>query len=334
MKKNIFIYLVVLLLSTLLLTGCTKKDAQEDPVVTEQEEEVEQEDEEIETEEEEDSQESVSLEGFTKLKQILGEASDFEYKVENITGESKDAYYELKFTLSSIQEGAVTPLFTVEPILSKGVYRVSLTNIFHDTNVITHSKGISMNKGAITGLTRIVTDSDTTRAYDIGILGSNTFKLEMSDSSSGSWTFSVKVSYDTKYSPPTIDYGSTEFSSSDQEIVGMSASDGAKITDYSYLYSSGVVKFSIEVASGASNPIPSVTAGYDSEGVLVVTFPSLSQDKVSTWDSTISLPAGVSVAISRSGESSVYRFSGISNKKPFKLSATQSPNLVLIEIDV
>ena len=94
------------------------------------------------------------------------------------------------------------------------------------------------------------------------------------------------------------------------------------------------MKFSLEVASGASNPIPSLTAQYNDEGVLFVNFPSLEQDKVSQWGSVINLPAGVKVEISRTGQESVYMFSGINNRKPFRISASQSPNLVIIEIDL
>jgi len=332
MKKNIFIYLLVIVLSSLLLTGCTKKEVEEEEdsesTVTEQEEEIEE-----ETEEKDDDLGYISdTSGYTKSKQVLGQASTFEYTIANIETSKGNGYHEFEFTMTSAQEGATVPLFTVEPIPSKGVFRVSLVNIFKDTTTITHSKGVTINEGAITGLTRIVTDSNTTRAYDIGVLGSNTFKLEMSDSSDGNWVFSVKVAYDTKYSAPKIDFGSTEFSSEAQSIEGVTSKEGSKITDYSFLMSGGVIKFSIEVASGASNPIPSVSAEYDDAGLLVVTFPSLSQDKVSTWGSTIALPAGVTVTVSRVGESSVYSFSGISNKKPFKLSAAQSPNLVLVEI--
>lgn len=335
MKKNIFIYLLVILLSTLLLTGCTKKVEEENETDTTVKEETE---EESETEEEEKPEEDLGYlsdpSEFTNKKQTLGVASTFEYTVESITATAGDGYHDFKFSMSSTADGATVPLFTLEPLLTKGVVRVTLVNIFKDTSTVTHTKGIEINKGAITDLTRIVTSAENTRIYDIGILGSNTFKLEMIDSGAGSWEFSVKVAYDTKYSAPTVDYGSTEFSSDVQSIEGMTATQSAKVTNYSYLLSGGVVKLSFEVSSGASNPIPSVNGEYDDAGILVVTFPSLTQDKVSGWGSTISLPAGITVSVSRSGETSTYRFSGISNKKPFKLSASQSPNLVIIEIDI
>ena len=341
MKKRLYVYILVLILSSVLLSGCTKKESEEtdtktDTSVTEQEEtEEEKPAEEKPVEEKEESpQDSSSLEGFGKEKVVLGQASDFEYTLDSIETKEGEGYYEFTFKISSSQEGAVTPLFTVTPLPSKGVFRVSLTNIFDDNSTITHSKGVTINKGAITALTRIVTDSDTTRGYDIGVQGNNQFKVDVTEEGSSTWVFSVKVSYDTNYTAPVIDFGSTEFSSEPQKIEGVTSQQGAKITDYSYIYSGGILKFSLEVASGASNPIPTLVAQYNDEGVLVVTFPSLEQDKVSQWGSVINLPAGVKVEISRTGQESVYMFSGINNRKPFRISASQSPNLVNIEIDL
>ena len=341
MKKRLYVYILVLILSSVLLSGCTKKESEEtdtktDTSVTEQEEtEEEKPAEEKPVEEKEESpQDSSSLEGFGKEKVVLGQASEFEYTLDSIEAKEGEGYYEFTFKISSSQEGAVTPLFTVTPLPSKGVFRVSLTNIFDDNSTITHSKGVTINKGAITALTRIVTDSDTTRGYDIGVQGNNQFKVDVTEEGSSTWVFSVKVSYDTNYTAPVIDFGSTEFSSELQKIEGVTSQQGAKITDYSYIYSGGILKFSLEVASGASNPIPSLTAQYNDEGVLVVNFSSLEQDKVSQWGSVINLPAGVKVEISRTGQESVYMFSGINNRKPFRISASQSPNLVNIEIDL
>ena len=341
MKKRLYVYILVLILSSVLLSGCTKKESEEtdtqtDTSVTEQEEiEEEKPEEEKPVEEKEESpQDSGNLEGFGKEKVVLGQASEFEYTLDSIEAKEGEGYYEFTFKISSSQEGAVAPLFTVTPLLSKGVFRVSLTNIFDDNSTITHSKGVAINKGAITALTRIVTDSDTTRGYDIGVQGNNQFKVDMQQEGDSVWIFSVKVSYDTNYSAPVIDFGSTEFSSEPQKIEGVTSQQGAKIVDYSYIYSSGILKFSLEVASGASNPIPSLTAQYNDEGVLVVTFPSLEQDKVSQWGSVINLPSGVNVEISRTGQESVYMFNGISDKKPFRIGASQSPNLVNIEIDL
>ena len=343
MKRHLYVYILVLILSSVLLSGCTKKesekvDTQTDTSVTQQEEKEEEkpvEEKPVEEKEESTQDSSGNLEGFGKEKVVLGQASEFEYILDSIEAKEGEKYYEFTFKISSSQEGAVTPLFTVTPLPSKGVFRVSLTNIFNDNSSVTHSKGIVVDKGAVTGLTRIVTDSDTTRGYNIGIQGSNLFKVDVTEEGSGTWIFSVKVSYDTNYSAPEIDLGSTKFSSDPQKIEGVTSAEGAKITDYSYIYSGGILKFSLEVASGASNPIPSVEAQYSDEGLLVVTFPSLEQDKVSKWGSTINLPAGIKVEVSRIGEKSMYLFSGIGSQlKSFKLSASQSPNVVNIEIDL
>ena len=339
MKKNIFIYALVLLLSTVLLTGCTWKEKEKvdtGDTTVEEESEESTEEKKVEEKEDEDLGYISDMEGFTKEKQTLGESSAFEYKIEDIGDTQKDGYHEFLFTISSTQEGATTPSFVVEPVWASGFLKITIQNVFSDSSGITHEEGITVNKGAISGLTRAVTSLENTRIYNVGVLGTHTFKLEEGDSGDGTWVVSLKVAYDTKYSPPTVDYGSTQFSSELQSIEGVTATEGAKISNYSYIYSGGILKFSLEVSSGASNPIPSVSGEYNSSGVLEITFPSLETDKVAGWASSKSklLAAGVTLSVSRSGESSVYSFTGISNNKPFKLSASQSPNLVIIEIDL
>ena len=338
MKKSIFIYALILIFSTVLLTGCTKKEEKvTDTQDTESNQEEESNEKEDTTEKDDEDLGYISnTDGFTNVKQSLGESSDYKYKMEKIEGSQQEGYHQFIFTVSSTQEGATVPYIVVEPVLASGFLRVTISNIFEDTSGITHEKGITVNKGAVSGLTRAVTSLENTRIYNVGVLGTHTFKLEQESSENGTWVISLKVAYDTKYSAPKVDYGSTEYSSDLQDIEGVTSKEGAKISNYSYIYSGGVLKFSLEVSSGASNPIPSVSGQYNDSGVLEITFPSLETDKVAGWTSSKSkaLAAGVTLSVSRSGESSVYSFSGISSNKPFKLSASQSPNLVIIEIDL
>jgi hypothetical protein len=338
MGKKIYIYLLVVLLSAVLLTGCTKKTEEEESTDTTQQEqtgESEEEQEEQESEEvvNEDLGTLTNPDDFTNEKKSLGQSSDDEYTIASISDEQGDGYHEFLFEITTdTTDEVVTPLFVVEPVLEKGVLRITLSNIVGDLTSVTHEDGIDVDSGAITGLYRVVTSLEKTRIYDIGVLTNNPFDLELVEDEDRRWFFSVKVAYDTDYSPPTVDYGSTEFSSEMQEIEGMTSEDGAKILTYSYSMSGGIVKFIWSVASGASNPIPSVTAQYNESGVLDVVFTSLETDRVSGWGSSIALPGGVNVAVARAGEESTYSFSGISGMKEFKLSARQSPNQVIVEI--
>ncbi|OGC45481.1 hypothetical protein A2400_00790 [candidate division WS6 bacterium RIFOXYB1_FULL_33_14] len=330
MKKNMFLYLLVILLSAVLLSGCTKK---EEEVIDETEDTSNEQEEEKEEEvvEETDLGYLSNPDDFKKVKQVLGEDGDYESEIVSIKESSEEGYHEFTFSVLPKEAGASIPYFTVEPMYEKGVIRVTIKNIVSDSTGITHQNGLSVDEGAITGLYRVITSLENTRIYDIGVLANNAFSVDVTDDGDG-WIFFVKVAYDTSYKAPTVDYGSTQFSSDEQSIEGMTADEGAKITTYSYSVTGGVLKFVYAVASGASNPIPSVNAKYDDGGMLVVTFQSLDSDKVSTWGSTISLPSGVSALVSRSGETSTYKFGGISGKKQFKLSATQSPNQVIVEI--
>ncbi len=336
MKKYIS-YTLLLILSAFLLTGCTKKDVEYDSskidlVGTDEQTDDQPEKEESKESGDEDLGYLSNPDEYTKTKQSIGEKSEFEYTVEGLEDTPQSGYHAFTFNISSTE--TTVPYVVVEPVLDKGVYRVILSNVIKDSSGIAYQQSKEVNKGAITGIYRAVTSVPNTSIYEIGFLGNNLFKLELEEIGENMWSVVVKVSYDLKYSPPNVDFGSTEFSNGLQEISGMESSDGARIASYSYSVSGGVLKFVFSVASGTSNPIPTVQAEYDEENILVVKFPSLASDKVAGWGSTITLPAGIQVAVSRAGESSVYRFGGIGGSKDFRLSATQSPNQVIVEIKI
>lgn len=340
MKKKYILYISVLLLSTLLLTGCTKEDPEYDTskvkVVGSDEGE-----EEIENPVEESNEESESTTDlgylsdpsqFTKTKQTVGEVTDGGIEIQSIEESSNSGYHQISFTVNSAGDVKSLPLVTAEPVLDRGVIRVTFTGVEKDSSGIAYQQSRAIDLGAIGGIYHAVTSKEKSAIYEIGVAGNNPFKLEYQELDEGSWSVILKVAYDLKYAAPDIDYGSTQFSSEEQSIKGMTSSDGAKISSYSYSVTGGVLKFIYSVASGTSNPIPSVTASYDDQNILIVTFESLSSDKVSTWGKSITLPGGIVVEVSRSGEQSIYRFGGIGGKKDFKLSAGKSPNQVVVEI--
>jgi len=340
MKNRYILYIGILFLSGILLTGCTTKDSTYDTSKIEIVDGEDEGEEETKVEEKDEVKEGDDLgylsnpDEFTKTKQTIGEESTAEYSILPLEDTQSNGYHVFNFNISTSTEGAPLPSFTVDPILDKGVYRVTIKNVVKDESGIAYQQSKVVDKGAITGIYRAVTSVPNTAVYEIGFLANNPFKLDYIESDLNSWKISVKVAYDLDYSPPTIDFGSTEFSSEQQNIEGMVATDGAKISSYSYSVTGGILKFVYSVASGTSNPIPSVEAKYDDMNILHVTFISLSSDKVSGWGKTISLPSGIAVNVARAGETSTYSFGGIGGAKPFKLSATQSPNQVIIEINI
>lgn len=323
--KKFFIYISILALCSVLLTGCTKK-----------EENIDTDNKNTESNEKESDTDDLGYisnpEDFTKTAKSIGTESNLEYIIDGLENNQEDGFHSFTFQISTTSESPSLPYFTVDPVLEKGVYRITVRGVSDDNSGLEYQQSKIVDKGAITGIYRAVTSVEKTSIYEIGFLANNPFTLEYTDIDENTWSIVVKVAYDLKYSPPTIDFGSTEFSSDTKSITGMSASDGVRISTYSYSVSDGILKFIFSTASGTSNPIPSVEAKYDSMNILEVKFPSLASDKVSTWGNTISLPSGISVSILRSGEISYYRFGGIGGAKPFKLSGTRSPNQVIIEI--
>ncbi len=336
MKTRYLLYICLILLSSFLLTGCTKKDPSYDTSKIDIVDSDTQEKQEEESKDENTNSDDLGYisnpENFTREKQSIGAESSLEYTIDSVENVQSDGYHLFKFKISTTSDQPSLPYVILEPILDKGVFRVTVKGVAKDNSGIGYQTSVAVDKGAITGIYRAVTSVEKTSVYEIGFLGTNNMLLEYEETGTSSWDISVKVSYDLKYSPPSIDFGSTEFSSEPQSIEGMTSSDGARISSYSYSVSGGVLKFVYSVASGTSNPIPSVEASYDDMNILDVRFTSLDSDKVSGWAKTISLPSGIVVNVSRSGDVSSYRFGGLGAPRPFKLSATQSPNSVIVEI--
>lgn len=336
MKKTI-IYVSILILSSILLTGCTKKadyDTSKVKVVgsdeqTEQKDEPNEE--ETETKDTKDLGYLSDPSTFTKDTQTVGSSTDGKFKLVGITDNTNSGYHRISFEIQKLEDSSTWPIVTAENSASNGVVRVTVSSMFENTADIPFQASRVIDKGAIGGIYHAVTSKENTGIYEVGVSGENPFKLT-SEEVDGSWIVNLDIAYDLKYAAPDMDLGSTEFSMDEQSIKGIEKDGGAKVTSYSYSVSGGVLKFVYTVASGTSNPIPSVNASFDDMNILNVTFPSLESDKVSTWGKSITLPAGIVVEVSRAGDSSTYKFGGIGANKEFKLSASKSPNQVIVEI--
>lgn len=290
---------------------------------------VEEEDEEIE-EEEEPEEEVVEgdFSGFSNKDQVIGATSDDLYTLASITDEANTGYHTFEFNLTGVGEN--DPYVTAKYISDKGVIRVELNGIEKDNSGIGYQKERTINKEGIVRLYHAVTGDTNKQAYEIGLSQTTIFKLHLISGDG-----QLKVVLDIKYPgelESEIDLGSTEFSKVAQSITGVTKVQSATIKSYSYSSSGGILKFAWTVSATGDNPIPSVSAEYD-ENVIVVTFASLSLDKVLSSVQNKSLPAGFTLDAVKSSNSSVYSFEGLTSQKPFKLSATTSPNQVILEID-
>ena len=160
---------------------------------------------------------------------------------------------------------------------------------------------------------------------------STVFNLSTKETSEGEWSVVLKIKYPGKITKD-IDLGDKEFSTEDQKIEGIGASKNASITSYTYGTAGGVLKLVWSVSGDGENPIPFVVASYSNKDELVVTFPSLSVDRVSNISTSMKLPLGITATPTRTGEQSIYTFTGMNGKVEYRISASLSPNQVILEI--
>jgi len=334
MKKS-FVYFLILLvviggLVAYIMTRDKDEKAPENGNVVEiVDEEGEEKEEEKVEEEKEVVENTVGFEEYSANRQEAGEVEEGKmFTLEEITDTSEDGYHEFSFFLT----GSVLPHAVAYYNPGSGVIKVEISNIEKDLSGIPFQGERIINKNGITRLYHNVSGTQEKSFYDIGLSQSTVFKLDVSaGQSDNEWGVFLRVKYPGE-KEISGNFGSTEFSSSDQEIVGVGVEKNTSALSYQYSASGGVLKFVWGVSADGDHPIPSVKAGYNQLDELVVIFESLKLDRVGGTPKTLTLPLGITLVTSRVGESTVYSFSGMELDAEYKLSASLSPNQVVLEI--
>jgi len=329
---------LILLISSVLLTGCSlKNDVEYDDskvkIVDLDEEEEEEETEEDTTEEEvEDTEEEDDVDtdfsDFSRDEQVVGEQSDTEYTLSSLTDAEMSGYHRFTFVLTAKEDGEDLPYVIADYKSSLGSIRVDLNGVTTDSSGIAYQGSRSINTEGITRIYHNISSDQTEELYDIGVSNSTPFYLHYEEVSTGKWNVILDVKYPGE-SDLEVDLGSTEFSIEAQEIEGGVSTDGAAVTGYSYSVSGGQLVFVWTVTGSASKPIPSITAQLGEDGILDVEFESLVSDKVSGAVEDIELPGDIGFTYS----SGAYHFE-VGGDSEFKLSASTSPNQVELAIDL
>jgi hypothetical protein len=212
-----------------------------------------------------------------------------------------------------------------------GIIRMDFQGISKDSTGIGYQAEKSIDKDGVLRIYHNVSAQSDQELYDIGVTKSTPFKLSSESLEDGEWKVILQVKYPGEKSVD-INLGIEEYTSFDQEIAGVGVNENASITSYTYGRPSGLLKLVWSVSADGDNPIPSVKASYNLENELVVTFESLVLDRVASFSESMSLSSGITATPERTGETSVYTFTGLGEKREFRLSASLSPNQVILEI--
>jgi len=336
MKKS-FLYLLILLvivgglIAYIVSRNKDEEIVENENVVEKKEEQEEEIEKEIVEEEKEEIKEQSKTDfgDFSANRQEVGEVQEEEmFTLDKIVDVAEDGYHEFSFIL----KGSVRPYAVAYYNQSSGVIKVEISNIEKDNSGIPFQGQRAINKDGIIRLYHNVSGTQEKSFYDIGLSQSTVFKLDVSaGQGENEWGVFLKVKYPGE-KEISGNFGSTEFSSSDQVITGAGVDQNASALSYQYSASGGILKFVWGVSADGDHPIPSVKAGYNDSNELVVTFESLKLDRVGGTAKTLTLPLGITLNTLRSGSSTIYTFTGMDENAEFKLSASLSPNQVVLEI--
>ncbi len=296
------------------------------------EEEAMPEEEEPKVEEPKEEEEYTGSTDFTEFSsdtQVLGQESEAKFAIEQLEDVSRDGFHQFTFTLTTEEEEE--PFVTASYLSSSNVVRVDFQGISKDSTGIGYQQERRVDKEGVLRIYHNISADADQELYDIGVAKSTIFHLTSEQIEEGKWYVMLQVKYPGA-ADVDIDFGSEEFSKDDQSIVGVTVEDGAAISGYSYGSGDGLLKLVWTVTSQVDNPIPSVGATYNEDGELVVTFESLTTDRVAALGDTLTLPSSIIANVERVGDSSVYTFTGLDEVREYKLSASLSPNQVILEI--
>lgn len=277
----------------------------------------------------------VDLSMFKTSSQSVGSDANTDgdyYSLSALSQKSMAGFHRFEFFVEPKASDVNTPYVTATYIASLGAIRVDFKGITTDNSGIGYQKSLMINKDGVVKVYHNVSADQTEELYDVGVTKETPFLLTIKDTDTMSWVVTLDVKYPgVSEDSDEIDLGSEEFSKEVQSIVGATKSDGARVSSYSYSASGGVLRVVFEVKGSTSKPIPSVNAGYDGDGNLVMRFTDIVSDAIAKMPSALTMTGGVTMVWEMDGSSaSKYTFEGAS--KEFKLYGGTNPNQVIIEI--
>ena len=322
--KFLILCLFMLLTCTFLLTGCGKKAEVEEEKKQEQEIEEEQ-------EENIEQEEGVSTGDFSKFSaeaQEIGNVGNEVYKITSFVEQPMEGFHRFTFEVEGEQN---LPNVSANYRAELGAIRVMFKSIEEDSSGLGYQRSSEIDNQGIVRIFHNVAFNPQEEIYDIGVAKSTSFLLHSERVEDGKWKINLDVRYPGEVELE-IDKGSDEFGVDEQNISGASASDGARITNYSFGVEDKVFRFIWTVRGSESNPIPQVRARYNDEGDLLVVFPDLDSDYIGADSKEQDLIGNVEKVVwQRIDSETVYRFT-LKEKRDFRLSSSLSPNQVVLEV--
>lgn len=278
-----------------------------------------------------DAQVDSSVE-YSTSSQSVGRDTEEVFSLNELSVVKGESVVEIKYVFSGsdITEESSLPVSVVNKS-SLGAMEIVIDNVESDGTGMGFDESKSINKDGLTKLTKVVSGQADTLKYNLGFTNAPEYYLYEPEVSGQTVVVKLSVKYPGG-EISTEEFGTTEFTTEDISVESSTADEGVRISGYSYSVTGGVLRYVFKTSTNTGSPIPSFEASIG-DGILTITFPSLNADVIySASGDTVSLPGGVILNISRSGNQSVYEFVGIGDQ--YKLYGEISPNQVVAEIEL
>ncbi len=348
-KKFLQVALILLLVlsSSLVLSGCgASKDDEGEDVEQEQEDEntIPDREESEDTESEEETENNSSGEDtenndisgdfsrFTSQNQKLGDSVDnamSAYTLSSITDSTQSGFHRFIFKLSSTSSDLAD--IEAQLVSSGGYIRVRLDRVTKDETGIIYQGSREINRNGVLKLYHAVTPNESEEVYQIGIAKDTVFYLHSETDK--------EVILDVKY-PGEVETGSTvedsmEFTANSTTLSGTNTAGDAKLSGYSWSTESTLLKFIWNTTSSSGNPTPPTQVTYNaSNKTITVVFTDVQSDSVIGSDGVFSTDLGnvvSGVSGSRAGTTSTFVFQ-LTKETTYRIYRSTSPNQVILDV--
>jgi hypothetical protein len=290
---------------------------------------IEEEGEEEVIEELGDAEEDSSV-TYTTSSQSVGEDTEELFTLDDVSVVKGESVVEIEFTFSGdgISEESSLPVSAVNKS-SLGTMEIVVKNVESDGTGMNFNDSKVINNEGLTKFTKVVSGEANTLKYNLGFVDAPEFYLYEPELEGNLLVVKMSIKYPGG-EVSTDEFGTTEFTSEDITAESSTADNGVRISGYTYSASGGVLRYVFKTSTNTGSPIPSFE-GTLGEGVLTVTFPSISGDIIYTSSGgTVALPGGVTLDITRAGNKSVYEFVGVGTE--YRIFGETSPNQVIVEV--
>ncbi len=316
MKKKKLHFFLLILLASLVLTGCTQEDEEVEDItetlVSIGDSQAQPREKEVEV-----------IPDFTSAEQEIGESSEKPYSLTHVRDTEMPGFHRIVFEIEGEEEPNVVASYDDE---STSIHLV-FNSLMQDDAQLGDDGNLDINRDCVLGVMRLDSDEENVGMYRVRLSDFEAFRLYGQELDESSWSVFLDIQY------LGLEEEEEEVIESDSKTIGDAvASDGARIVSYYYEIDQNVFRFVWGSRTSESESVPEVKGRHNADGDIIIVFPDLESDYIAIDAHEIELSGIIKgISWSRTDGESMYKFD-LQEKRDFELKSDVDSDEVILEI--